>query len=277
MKTAMMKTIKARITICLFFLSFLLLPACVQAQDHKTQEHKAVHKIKVALFVDTGTDASEFKKEFRRSNDSNITYEVVDGEDIADGVLSNYDAVLIPGGSAKIESRNLGTAGKDEIRRFVKNGGLYMGICAGAYLASMEHKFDLGFLPLTVLDKEHWFRADPENGPKLEVELTPLGMEIFGIDQAYVKIVYENGPIFSSPIEEPDPSFTPLGYFRSEVVADGGTPGVMLSAPAIVLSRYGKGIVLAISPHPEETPGLEQTELHALRWMYNHRNADLKN
>src|SRR5207247_2003941 len=84
-------------------------------------------------------------------------------------------------------------------------------------------------------------------------------------------VTYCNGPIFAFPKERTDDSFIPLGFFRSEVVADGGTKGVMIGAPAMILSRYGKGIILAISPHPEETPGLKQVELHAIRWLYEHR------
>ena len=38
----------------------------------------------------------------------------------------------------------------------------------------------------------------------------------------------------------------------------------MISAPAVVESRYGRGLVLAISPHFESTPGQEAVILRAL-------------
>lgn len=229
-------------------------------------------KIKVALFVDNGADASEFKKEFRRSNDDSITYQVVNGDDIRNGALDNFDALLVPGGSASQEARSMGAEARENVCRFVKEGGVYMGVCAGAYLSSRQAVHDLGFLPLKTLDPDHWYRVD--DGTLVDVELTPTGMEVFCIDKSNIRVIYENGPIFGPPIEQPDPSFTVLGFFRSEVVADGGERGVMRGAPAIVLSRYGRGIVLAISPHFEETPGLKQVQLHALRWLYNHRLAD---
>jgi len=228
------------------------------------------NKIKVALFVDGGTEASEFTKEFRRSDDDDLSFRKVDGEAIRNGALNNFDALVVPGGSASEESASLGAEAREEIRRFVKEGGIYMGVCAGAYLASQQRKHDLGLLPLTTLDSEHWYRVN--EGKLVDVELTPAGMEVFGIHKRNVRLVYENGPIFAPPVEQPDDSFAPLGFFRSEVVADGGEPGVMLGAPAIILSRFGRGSVLALSPHPEETPGLKQVELHALHWLYNHRS-----
>ncbi len=228
-------------------------------------------QIKVALFVGGGTEPSEFTKEFRNSNDPAIYCEKVDSNDIRNGVLTNFDALVIPGGSASVESRSLGKEARDNIRQFVSNGGIYLGVCAGAYLASQNEPTDLGFLPVVTADAKHWFRVDPDNGPLVDIELTPAGMEVFGINQSRIKLIYENGPIFAPPTQKPDDSFTPLAYFRSEVVADGGTPGVMINSPAIILARYGRGSVLSISPHPEETPGFKETELHAIHWLYNHR------
>ncbi|MBX9722390.1 MAG: hypothetical protein K2X81_13395, partial [Candidatus Obscuribacterales bacterium] len=70
----------------------------------------------------------------------------------------------------------------------------------------------------------------------------------------------------------PDMNFCPVGFFRSEVVGDGGERGVMRGAPSMILGKYGRGVVLILSPHPEETPGLKQVELHALRWLYQNRS-----
>lgn len=227
-------------------------------------------RINVALFIDRGTDASEFTKEFKRSEDAAMTFENVDSDDIRSGMLRNFDAIVIPGGSASEESASLGPEARAEIQRFVRDGGIYMGVCAGAYLASQQREHDLGLLPLTTVDSAHWYRVD--DGTPVDVELTPEGMEIFGIRSRNIQLVYENGPIFAPQPVSPDPNLRPLAFFRSEVVANGGTRGVMLGAPAIVLSKYGRGSVLVLSPHPEETPGLKQSEVHALHWLYDHRS-----
>jgi putative intracellular protease/amidase len=198
-----------------------------------------------------------------------MSWQTIDGEDISNGALKNFDALVIPGGSAKKEAMSMGSEAREEVRRFVKEGGIYMGVCAGAYLASSARDSYLRLLPLRTLDQEHWYRT--VNGTPLNVELTPIGQEVFGLSKSNLRIVYENGPIFAPPDQKPDDSFATLGSFRSEVVARGGERGVMIGAPIAVISRYGRGMVLAISPHPEKTPGLRKVELHALHWLYEHR------
>lgn len=237
------------------------LPVCPAKADYQ--------RIRVALFIDRGTSGSTFRREFASSEilDSRI----VNGESIRDGALRDFDALIVPGGAAKKESASMGPEAREEVRRFVERGGIYIGVCAGAYLASRTRAVYLDLIPLRVRDLEHWYRVN--NMTRVDVELTQLGMEIFGIDCRLVRIGYENGPIFAAPLERPDQSLIPLGFFRSEVVGDGGRRGVMLGAPSMVLSRYGKGWALAISPHPEETSGMKMAEVHALVWLFNHRDA----
>lgn len=228
------------------------------------------NRIKVALYIGRGVSAPA-KKNLTRDLDNagDIVWKSIDGDDISNGALNDVDALVVPGGSALKEAQSMGADARDRVRRFVDRGGIYMGICAGAYLSSEAKDSDLGLLPLKTLDQEHWFRT--ADGTPVDVELTPLGMDVFGRKTSNVRILYENGPIFSAPIERPDSSFSPLGFYRSEVVAQGGERGVMLGAPAMVFSRYGLGLVLAISPHPEKTPGLHEMESNALRWLYAHR------
>ncbi len=231
-------------------------------------------RIKVALFIDRGASETSkriFKKELENKDD--IKCKCIYGEDIRDGVLKNFDALVVPGGSANKEAFSMGAEAREEVRRFVKDGGIYMGVCAGAYLSSRAKDKYLGLLPLKTVDQKHWHRVS--EGTPVDVELTPVGMEVFGVSKGNIRIVYENGPIFAPPVEKPDETFAVLGFFRSEVVARGGERGVMLGAPAMVLSRYGRGIVLAISPHPEKTPGLKQVEVHALHWLYDRRTAKI--
>ena len=234
--------------------------ACEPASDHV---------IKVALFVDRGAVAINFKKEFARSEDETITYSNVDGNAIRSGALKQYDVLLVPGGSAQKESNSMGLDAREEVKRFIKEGGIYMGVCAGAYLASSAKATDIGLLPLKTLDPAHWFRV--ADATKVDVELTPLGMEAFGIKRRNIVIKYENGPIFAGPASGPNDRLMPLAFFRSEVVGDGGDQGAMLGAPAIVLAKFGQGTVMAISPHFEETMGFRQVQLHAIHWLYDHR------
>ncbi len=259
-------------SICTFLSSLLIAVSLSIAPVSQVVQAESA-QIKVALLINPGTEASEFRKELRNNVDENISYQIIHNSDLRYGSLKDYQALIIPGGSATTESTTMGPEARDEIKRFIKDGGIYLGVCAGAYLASSLKEVYLGLLPLKTNDSEHWWRTN--GAPKLLVELTPAGQEVFGVQSKFVRVAYENGPVFSPPFEKPDDSFTSLGYFREEVVGEGGKPGVMVGAPAAIFSRYGKGSILVISPHPEESPGLKQVELHAIRWLYEHRNSNL--
>jgi hypothetical protein len=45
--------------------------------------------------------------------------------------------------------------------------------------------------------------------------------------------------------------------FREEFVPEGGKSGVMVDTPAAVAARYGNGWAIGVSPHPEQTDGLD--------------------
>lgn len=88
----------------------------------------AEQKIKVALFIDRG--ASDISKRIFRAqldNSNDVIYECVYGEDIRDGALKNFDAIVLPGGSANKEAASMGPEAREEVRRFVRDGGVYMG------------------------------------------------------------------------------------------------------------------------------------------------------
>jgi biotin--protein ligase len=52
--------------------------------------------------------------------------------------------LIIPGGRDVFYHASLDGAGTDRIRRFVENGGSYLGLCAGAYFACQSIEFEKG-------------------------------------------------------------------------------------------------------------------------------------
>lgn len=72
-----------------------------------------------------------------------VPYRVLKGLDIAQTGLSGK-MLMVPGGSARRKAEALGTAGAEAIRRFVRNGGRYVGFCGGAGLALSD---GLGLCP----------------------------------------------------------------------------------------------------------------------------------
>jgi len=74
-----------------------------------------------------------------------LPFELLRSEDIRAGALCRYKMIFVPGGWASAKLRALGEQGQAEIRRFVKNGGSYLGICGGAGMATEN---GLGLLPI---------------------------------------------------------------------------------------------------------------------------------
>jgi glutamine amidotransferase-like uncharacterized protein len=94
------------------------------------------HQLSVALFVDRGASAPA-KANFKRLlGKSQFRWKCIEGPDIEDGCLKDFDALIVPGGSALKEARSMGPEAREEVRRFVRDGGIYLGVCAGAYLSS---------------------------------------------------------------------------------------------------------------------------------------------
>jgi len=234
------------------------------------QADQTSHNIRIVLFLGTGAHARPQVFDVL-GHQNNMTLTEVYGEDIRNGCLNNYDVLFVPGGSANKESNSIEADGRDQIRQFVQNGGLYIGVCAGCYLMSSSKSADLGLLPIRTVDAAHWYR-----GKKfLPIEFTDLGMQVLQPKDKDMQVLYHNGPVFEKIGSDGGSSaggIKVLARFEDEIVAPGGEPGVMTGAPAMVLGSCGKGMVIGISPHPEASPGLEYIERNAIAWMYANRN-----
>lgn len=246
------------------YLLFTLL-ACLFAPISALPE-ASPQRIRVALYHDKGARPRDILATALETA-PDIAFTAINGEMLREGYLSDFDLLIVPGGSAKKESMSMEAEGRKEVRRFVGEGGLYIGICAGCYLLTEARPSDLGLMPLDTRDKAHWARGKG----RLEVELTPLGQEIFGTNQRMFSILYHNGPVIDASHVTPASEFSPLGFFRQELVKRGNTRGLMINQPAMFLGRFGKGLVLGISPHPEADKSQVFMEINAIRWLYAHR------
>jgi len=81
-----------------------------------------------------------------------------------------------------------------------------------------------------------------------------------------VELRYANGPILSPAGREDLPEYTPLAFFRTEIAKYEPQKGTMIDTPAIIAAEFGRGRVLAISPHPEANPQLESLVQKAVTW-----------
>lgn len=188
------------------------------------------------------------------------TIERLSAEQVGSKDLSGYDLLVFSGGLSTRQAAAIGEAGKDNVRRYVAAGGHYLGVCAGAYLALVGEEWSIGLVNARLVPGNRW-----RGNGFMDLELSPEGREVIGPVEDTFKCRYNNGPVIQ-PLNRPDlPSYTVLAWFRSEVSRNGSRPGLMVNSPAIIASAYGQGRVLLISPHPENTPGLEHLVPNAVQ------------
>lgn len=147
----------------------------------------------------------------------------------------NPDAILFPGGSASVFARTLGKKRLNKITDWVKTGGRYIGVCAGAYLASTTYSWSLGISPVSI--SRRWKRGH-------HIVKILVGSE-------YREVDYFNGPIF-----EKWKNVDIVARYMDDIPDMDGMHD-MPTTPAIIKNRCERGKVILLSPHLEKTEDLK--------------------
>lgn len=157
-----------------------------------------------------------------------IKHSTLDENDIKEGELEHFNCLIVPGGYTQEYMPALGEAGRKAIRNFVWEGGSYIGICGGTYIAAERVEVPGRPQGLGIIDIEN-IRKSGTRMVKIYLADYPvtqgLGSEL--------EIYYQNGP---------------------EIVARGNVEGIAKYESgrfAIVASSLGEGKVICFSPHPE--------------------------
>lgn len=219
--------------------------------------------VRVAIFDDTGASRrgpGDVEKCLAVSPE--FAFKRVKADNIRNGVLSEFDVLVLPGGSGSKQGKSLGREGREAIRNFVQDGGGYVGFCAGAYLASSDYSWSLHILDARVLDRKHWARGTGT----VKLKLTDGGKELLGAERDAVTVYYGQGPLLEPAQKDDVPDYRILATYQTEIAKNGAPQGVMKGTTAIAAGRFGKGRVLCFSPHPERTKGLGDFVRHAVRW-----------
>jgi glutamine amidotransferase-like uncharacterized protein len=228
---------------------------CLPAQAVETP-------IRVAVFEDAGTGKSIDPILTVLAKFPNIQVRRIKVADIRAGALTQCDVLLHPGGSGSVQGKALGEAGREQVRAFVRRGGGYVGICAGAYLATRDYPWSLHILNAKVVDKAHWARGWGE----VELTLTPAGQQCLGLKQERVTIYYHQGPLLAAGEDSTLPEYEVLARFAGDIAQNKAPQGVMPGTTAIARGRFGQGRVICFSPHPEKTPPLVGMVQQSIRW-----------
>ena len=222
-------------------------------------------KIKVAVFEGHGGsqtcvwEAVEAIKIDKEMDVSTITT-----SDIANGALSSFDAIIIPGGGGSRQYLNLGDENHNRIRNFIADGGGAVGICAGAYFFSNTPGYaSIAINGAEAIDIEHDNRGHGLAKFTLSDQGKHIFPEIASRDTSFV--MYYEGPVL---INAPDTiNYTTFATMESDVHEEGGAPTNMTNAkPFFTGNSYGSGRVFSTIAHPEATPGMRWLIPRMVRW-----------
>lgn len=201
---------------------------------------------------------------------------------LAGDVFTRIDVFVNPGGMAPEYFKPIGDTGAALVRSFVERGGGFVGICAGAFLAATPTQYAL-VRGDEVFDRQHWRRGVGDVQIRftalgrrlLEPQLAPLlvhhtdgvtAAPLCGDEGATLTLRYANGPLLRPlPADAAQgPALEPLAYFVTGL-AENGAPDVQAGQLAIGITTFGRGRVLACSPHPEYFDGDEGILAQAVR------------
>jgi glutamine amidotransferase-like uncharacterized protein len=208
-----------------------------------------------------------------------FTYEEITYKDLNESTqnFSNlYKVILIPGGTATWYNYWISKAGKERIRNFIKKGGGYLGICAGAYFAcdrivldGVTYDDNFGYNAygeLTGYDLDLF--SGTGTGPINEIanyyagesKMTTIN---FQTENTVLK-GYKQIPFTEDILYYGGPYFTPDIGSQVEIL---GTYNEYNGQPAIVAFTYGSGKVVLSGPHPEIGGSNWDLAKYMLNWL----------
>lgn len=221
-------------------------------------------QLRVAVFDGHGgSEACVWEALEALRRDSGIVARYITTAQIATGELAQIDVLVVPGGGGSRQWLNLGQENHAKIREFVERGGGFVGICAGAYLASSTPDYAcLHLNGAKAIDIEH----DNRGHGVAKVTLNERGKGLFpdlaGRDTLH--IMYYEGPVYDTvqPYE-----WEWFATMESDVHTEGNAPANMTNGrPFIIGTELDNGRVMSVVGHPEATPGLQWMIAAMSRW-----------
>lgn len=210
---------------------------------------------KILIYCDYGTnDIGSLK----RSLDEyflplGINIEVTDAKSIiSENSLDNTVlAFFMPGGRATPYIEKLRVKGNQKIRSYVENGGIYFGICAGAYYASRKVFFETDIKELCIVQECGLNLIDANAIGTLykELNISPYTMDFNSI--APVKVCWLADKEQHIASYHGGPYFAPTQNSPLQVLAEYELDGKKL--PAAVMQQHGQGVAIASGLHVEDS------------------------
>ncbi len=205
--------------------------------------------MKIFLYCDE-SDNTPLRKRLERHFGKTAIHQV-EAKAICAGILASKkpDLLVFGGGMTQNFSKSLERKGNQAIRDYVHAGGCYLGICAGSYYAHATIDWLAGFAGAFEGFAEEeaalgLIEGAVARGPALIERDAPPAcasgcVQVIDEEGVFHSAFYHAGPL--SDLSACDPSNVAGVAFFTE----------MTEAPAIVEAYYGRGLVVASSPHIE--------------------------
>lgn len=204
--------------------------------------------LKVGVYADRGPGGIGALEWFRLVQESpDMELRLLDGKGVRNGGLDGLDLFIMPGGASKTEYDTLGTNGIERMKAFVRDGGGYIGTCAGCCLLMDEPNRRARMMP--------WHSTGSEpNTMFLGYKLTPAGAAALGLKEGPHVFRYHGGPFLWPTTNKIEGASIELW---GTLTGEGSNTGrfnaakKMYGAGCILGGTYGKGRVFVTSAHPE--------------------------
>lgn len=188
--------------------------------------------------------------------------------------------LVMPGGKDLPYCKELDGPGNQQITSFVKEGGSYLGICAGAYYGSAFVEFAKGDPDMEVLGpRELAFFPVTAKGPVFPgysyetnegahcagVAVTKAGAKILGPSEEYFSLFYNGGCNFvPRGSEGEDQQYQVMMTYtgHSEPRPQDSSPSNVWPSPGVIGGRVGKGKVILSGLHFEASAQLLEECYH---------------
>lgn len=190
------------------------------------------------------------------------TFSVSTSKKINSATLTGYDVLAMPGGSSGYDYMHTNNVNSAAIKKFVKSGKGYLGICAGAYSGSYHVQ---GYYYGWNLAPHIKLATHPNHEGPLTMKMTAKGQKITNVSGT-LKIAHYNGPAYRYVNS---PAFTFSTYADNIIHSK--------NYAAIVGDYYGKGRTVLSGPHPELSPRHPKLLAGMVVWVAHKTKPDPTN
>lgn len=224
---------------------FLCTGCATTAQKAAPAKPYTGKQLRAGFYIDKGSRGGGVLNLARLLHYSPQIKEVVylKGEDLVKGKLKGLDMLVMPGGSSQLQMTSMTPAGVKALQDYVRNGGIYVGICAGFHI-TLNRPERAQLMPYTYIKEAVGNRGDAL------IEFTPEARKLLNIDTTKIFVRYSRGPIARKAQWNKGTCKT-YAVYKSSVSPLNRLGKSFYGTPALIGGTYGKGKLIASSFHPE--------------------------